>query len=142
MVWYRETDCSVLEFGGLVETVVDPGRLEFTGVVDRNVPIYDGAALGGALRDAAARPRLLAEWAAVMLDGPGVLVLRGAYPDPSPIDEATAIFESIVAHERESGTSAGDHFAKPGANSRIWNALEKLCVRSPDVFIRYYANPF
>ena len=38
------------------------------------------------------------------------------------------------------GGPAGDHFGKPGANDRIWNALEKLAVRAPDLFVRYYAN--
>ena len=37
--------------------------------------------------------------------------------------------------------SAGDHFAKAGANDRIWNAQEKLCLRAPAVFARYFANP-
>ena len=33
-----------------------------------------------------------------------------------------------------------DHFAKAGANDRIWNALEKLAVRDPDAFVDYYGN--
>ncbi len=28
----------------------------------------------------------------------------------------------------------------PGANDRIWNALEKLCLRDPQLFARYYGN--
>ena len=35
----------------------------------------------------------------------------------------------------------GDHFAKPGANDRIWNVQQKLCLRAPQAFARYYANP-
>ena len=34
----------------------------------------------------------------------------------------------------------GDHFAKAGANDRVWNALEKLAVRDPETFVDYYAN--
>jgi ectoine hydroxylase-related dioxygenase (phytanoyl-CoA dioxygenase family) len=75
-------------------------------------------------------------------DGAGALVLRHAYDDTAPIDEATALFEAIIRDERAQGGAAGDHFAKAGANDRIWNALEKLCLRSPDVFARYYANEF
>src|SRR5437667_42928 len=33
-----------------------------------------------------------------------------------------------------------DDLAKPGANDRVWNALEKLAVREPRVFAEYYAN--
>ena len=32
------------------------------------------------------------------------------------------------------------HFAPPGANDRVWNALEKLAVPAPEVFVDYYAN--
>ena len=34
----------------------------------------------------------------------------------------------------------GDHFAKPGANDRVWNALEKLAVNDPEAFVDYYSN--
>ena len=140
--WYREADCSVADFATVVGATTDTGSLHFTGTVQKNIPVYDCAALHGTLNDAAARPRLLGEWARVMLDGAGVIVLQKAFADRAPVDEATAIFESIIVHERESGISGADHFAKPGANDRIWNALEKLCLRAPETFARYYANPF
>ncbi len=140
--WYREADCSVADFRAAVEAVVDPGCLEFTCDVQRSIPIYDCTPLRAALDDPAARPRLLGEWVGVLQDGAGVFVLRHAFADTQAIDDATAIFEAIIAEERASGTSGADHFAKPGANDRIWNALEKLCIRAPDVFARYYANRF
>ena len=46
----------------------------------------------------------------------------------------------MIAEQRASGAAAGDHFAKPGANDRIWNALEKLAVADPEAFVDYYAN--
>jgi len=36
--------------------------------------------------------------------------------------------------------SAGDHFAKPGANDRAWAAHEKLALADPETFVDYYAN--
>lgn len=42
----------------------------------------------------------MAECAWVLLDGPGVFVLRGAYPDTAIVDEASAVYESIIAEER------------------------------------------
>ncbi len=46
-----------------------------------------------------------------------------------------------MIEEQQRGKSArGDHFAKPGANDRIWNALEKLCLADPAAFAAYYAN--
>jgi ectoine hydroxylase-related dioxygenase (phytanoyl-CoA dioxygenase family) len=56
------------------------------------------------------------------------------------VDRLTAVFNALIAEQRASGAGAGDHFAKPGANDRVWNALEKLAVRAPDVFVEYYAN--
>jgi ectoine hydroxylase-related dioxygenase (phytanoyl-CoA dioxygenase family) len=66
-------------------------------------------------------------------------VLKHAFADTGCVDEATAVFESIIADEKKSG-SKGDHFAKAGANDRIWNAQEKLCVAAPEVFTRYFSN--
>ena len=140
--WYREADCSVEEFATLVEATTDARSLQFANAVQKNIPVYDCAALHRTLNDDAARPKLLSEWARVMLHGAGVIVLQRAFADTGPIDEATAIFESIIVQERESGSSGADHFAKASANDRIWNALEKLCLRAPEVFARYYANPF
>jgi ectoine hydroxylase-related dioxygenase (phytanoyl-CoA dioxygenase family) len=67
--------------------------------------------------------------------------VRGTYPDGAVVERATAAFEEMIAEQRASGAVAGDHFAKPGANDRVWNALEKLAVRAPEVFVDYYANP-
>jgi ectoine hydroxylase-related dioxygenase (phytanoyl-CoA dioxygenase family) len=38
------------------------------------------------------------------------------------------------------GRAIGDHYAKPGANDRVWNAIEKLARQAPEVFVDYYAN--
>jgi ectoine hydroxylase-related dioxygenase (phytanoyl-CoA dioxygenase family) len=68
-----------------------------------------------------------------------VLVLKGLYEDATIVDAATVEFQALIRASREAG-HAGDHFAKPGANDRVWNALEKLCLRAPDVFAAYYGN--
>jgi ectoine hydroxylase-related dioxygenase (phytanoyl-CoA dioxygenase family) len=74
------------------------------------------------------------------MDGPGVVVFKQAFSDASVVDAATDAFDAIIADQRASGAAGGDHFAKPGANDRVWNALEKLAVRAPSVFAAYYAN--
>ena len=81
-----------------------------------------------------------AELARALLDGPGIVVLAGAFDDPWVIDRATRQFEAIIAAQRAAGGAAGDHFAAAGQNDRIWNALEKLALRAPEVFADYYAN--
>ena len=56
------------------------------------------------------------------------------------LDRTTAAFNRMIADQRSRGAAAGDHFAKPGANDRVWNALEKLAVTDPEAFVAYYAN--
>ncbi|MBU6278401.1 MAG: phytanoyl-CoA dioxygenase family protein [Actinomycetales bacterium] len=83
---------------------------------------------------------LQAELTHALLDGPGIVVLAGAFADTTVIDRASALFETIIADQHASGAAAGDHFAKAGANDRIWNSLEKHALSDPDSFIDYYAN--
>src|ERR1700733_12178837 len=72
--------------------------------------------------------------------GGGIVVFRRAFADLAAVDAATEVFFAIIEQQRRDNKSSGDHFAKPGANDRIWNALEKLALRAPEVFARYYAN--
>ncbi len=114
--------------------------LTFASGICQHVPLYDCRQLHVAYENVSRRAELQEEWATVLNLGAGVLVLKGAYADTSPVDEATKVFESIIQEEREAGSAPADHFAKAGANDRIWNAQEKLCLRAPSVFARYYAN--
>lgn len=115
--------------------------------VRQGVPVYDWAQLRSATAavadvggpsDAGLRA-LTAELAQALLDGPGIVVLAGAF-ERSVVDRVTEAFEAMIADQRAAGGPAGDHFAPPGANDRVWNALEKLAVRDPDAFVDYYAN--
>jgi len=83
----------------------------------------------------------MAEWAWVLGQGPGVLVLKTAYADTAPIDRATAAYEAIIAREKAAGAGGADHFAAAGANDRIWNSLQKLCLHDPECFALYFGNP-
>lgn len=74
-------------------------------------------------------------------DGPGLLVVQNAFPDTAVLDRSTELFAAIIAEEKASGDHRGDHFAKPGANERIWNSLQKVCEKDPAACIDYYANP-
>ena len=103
------------------------------------VPIYDMAALTAEAEATADSTALMAEWHDVLADGAGVLVLRGACADHDLLDAVTQAFHALIDDERGSH-SGGDHFAKAGANNRVWNALQKLCLREPALFARYYAN--
>jgi ectoine hydroxylase-related dioxygenase (phytanoyl-CoA dioxygenase family) len=92
------------------------------------------------VREPAVRRAVQTELARALLDGPGVVVFSGAFPDTGVVDAATVAFEDLIAAQRAAGAAAGDHFAAPGANDRVWGALDKLAVTAPQVFAEYYAN--
>ncbi len=139
-IWLSGTDCRLEDFRRLVERTTDPAAYPFAKAVTQNVPVYDGDAVRRIARDHASRRALMAEWADLMLNGPGILIFERAFADPGVVDAATIAFDAMIAEQRASNTNAGDHFAKPGANDRVWNALEKQCLRDPIGFARYYAN--
>ena len=105
-----------------------------------NALVYDGAAVREAARSPEARREMMAEWVEAMTDGPGLLVFRGAFPDLAAIDRANDRFWAMIDEQHRNNSARGDHFAKPGANDRIWNALEKLCLADPGTFAAYYGN--
>ena len=93
------------------------------------------------LDDAAGRHDVQTEIARALSEGPGIVVFKNAF-DPDVVDRATAAFFALQAQEKAAGMVSGDHFAKPGPNDRVWNALEKLAVSDPALFAEYFANEF
>ena len=137
--WLRAADARLDDLRAVLDQRTDPAACPNAARLLHDVPVYDCAALRLRLRDDAAfLQALMSEWADVWEDGPGILMLQGALAAPV-VDDVTACFAQIIDRERESG-SRGDHFAKAGANDRVWNALEKLCLLDPTAFARYYAN--
>ena len=108
--------------------------------VASRVLIYDCDAVRRAIATPDGRRAQLAEWADALMTGPGIIVLRRAFADLAPVDAASEVFRTIIDEQHATNTGGGDHFAKPGANDRIWNGLEKLCLRAPEVFAAYYGN--
>ncbi len=138
--WWTEDDCRLDEFAPLAEQDTRLADYPLAASVAENVLVYDCPGLRAHLRTPAGRRDVQAELVRALTDGPGVLVFQRAFADREVVDRATAVFEGIISRERRTGVGAGDHFAKPGANDRVWNALEKLAVDAPDVFADYYAN--
>lgn len=138
--WLRAEDAQVADLQAILQTTTDPTDCPTAASVLQGVPVYDCSTLRAALRgDGGKRADLMAEWARVWEDGPGILVLKGAVPSAALVDAVTARYFEIIEQERSSGCG-GDHFAKAGANDRVWNALEKLCLMDPALFAHYYAN--
>ena len=139
-VWLTKEQCDIEEFRAIVERTTDAKDYPFAAGVEKNVLVYDGDAVREAVKTPETRRALLAEWVEAMTSGPGVVAFKRAYSDTAPIDAATTLFNEMIAEQHATGTGGGDHFAKPGANDRIWNALEKHCLRDPGSFAAYYGN--
>lgn len=135
--WLSEQDCDLDSFRALVERTADPADYPHASAVDRNVLLYDAERVRGA-KD---RRDVQEELVRALTDGPGVVVFQGAFPDPAVVDRFTEVFDSLIREQYAAGATAGDHFAKPGANERVWNALEKAALYDPAAFADYYANP-
>ncbi|MFJ4936088.1 phytanoyl-CoA dioxygenase family protein [Streptomyces pseudovenezuelae] len=135
--WLSEQDCDLASFRALVERTTDPADYPHAAAVERNVLLYDAERVRGA-KD---RREVQEELVRALTDGPGVVVFQGAFPDHAVVDRFTEVFDSLIREQYAAGTTAGDHFAKPGANERVWNALEKAALYDPAAFADYYANP-
>lgn len=130
----QAADCRVEDLAAVVAEVTRLDDYPLADRVERNVLIYRASRLLGADRHAA-----LQELARALSDGPGVLIVEGAMK-AEVIDRASSIFFDLIAEQNAAGQAVGDHFAKPGANDRIWNSLEKLAVADPATFIDYHGN--
>jgi ectoine hydroxylase-related dioxygenase (phytanoyl-CoA dioxygenase family) len=130
--WVDESDCGLDEFRAEVARETDVADYPHAVDVRENVLVYPSTAPSD-------RQALQAELIHALTDGPGVVVFEDAF-SPDVIARASDAFYAIIEDQRSAGTAAGDHFGKPGANDRIWNAAQKLALHSPDVFAEYYAN--
>ena len=139
-VWLTPEMCDLEDFKREISRSTRAEDYPLASKIVSNVPIYDGDSVRKATSNPESRKAMLAEWAEVLLQGPGIVVFKKAFENTAPVDAATQIFFEMIAEQHASGTGGGDHFAKPGANDRIWNALEKLALRNPDIFVDYYAN--
>ncbi|MEU4393570.1 phytanoyl-CoA dioxygenase family protein [Kribbella sp. NPDC023855] len=134
MTWLNPADVHLDDLLTVLEDRTDPADYPFADEVEQQVLRYDAA------RIRKEDPRQVqAEFARAFSDGPGIVVLKGAF-GKDVVDAATAEFTAMIDDQHRAGTAAGDHFAKPGANDRVWNALEKLAIRAPEVFAAYYSN--
>jgi len=138
--YFDSAACDLNAFTALIDQTANSSTVSHAEDIQKNVPIYDMSGLRPSLEDKEQRSAIMAEWAHVLRTGAGVLVLRKAYEDTTVLDEATAIYEQIIATEKLASDGGGDHFAASGSNDRIWNSLQKLCEEAPEVFLRYFAN--
>ena len=133
-------ECDLEAFVELVEQPINPADYPLAVRITQGVPAYDASSLArGPTPDAEHRAALRDELSRALVEGPGIVLLESAVP-PAAVDRASAVFWDLIAAQHAQGGPAGDHFAKPGANDRVWNALEKLSTSDPDAFIDYHRS--
>lgn len=139
-VWLDESVGSLYDFRTAVEQQTKTTDWPNAAEIVSNIPVYAGSTVRQMAETARDRLDLMAEWNTVFDSGPGIIAIKGGMPDTGAVDTATEVFERIIAAEREAGSGGGDHFAKPGANDRVWNAAQKHCLADPENFAAYYAS--
>src|SRR4051794_26285687 len=137
--WLTADGCRLDDFRAVVETTTEWADYPHADEVRENVLVY-GPRLRNHTVTAEGRRDVQAELARALADGPGIVVFAGAFPDTGVVDRATAVFEATIAEQNAAGVVGGDHFATPGANDRVWGALDKFALRDPEAFAAYYAN--
>lgn len=138
--WIRPEDAHLSDLIEVLAEQTDLGAYPHASRVEQQVLVYDTAALDPVVSTVEGRRQVQAELARALSSGPGIVVFTGAFTAGDVLGRTTEAFNQMIAEQRASGETAGDHFAKPGANDRIWNALEKLAITHPEVFVEYYAN--
>lgn len=129
--------CRIEDFVAIVE---QPATMpEFASRLEQRVPVFEAAHLRSVITDAASQRAVRDVMSEVLDHGAGIFVVTGAF-EHDVIDRASAAFQAMIDQQHREGRAIGDHYAKPGANDRVWNAIEKLAVEAPDVFVEYYAN--
>jgi ectoine hydroxylase-related dioxygenase (phytanoyl-CoA dioxygenase family) len=131
--WFTAADCRLEDFRALVEQKTELADYPHAADVESNVLIYSAEATR------APRREVQAELARALMDGPGIVVFKDAFAH-DVVDRATEVFHAMIAEQKAAGMVGGDHFAKPGANDRVWGAVDKFALRDPAAFAAYYDN--
>ena len=137
--WFEAAKC---DLDDLIALCAQPALIDdypCASAIEQNTIVYDSGALRGQIATPAGRMSAMSELADALLDGPGIVVFRNAF-ERDVVEALSDVFRTIIADEHERGIGGGDHFARPGDNDRVWNAQEKVALREPELFVRYYAN--
>lgn len=129
-------------FGAFEKIVTQTTALSdypLASAVEQGALVYQASSVHEACANIDTKRALMAEWIKAWLEGPGVLMITGALAN-TVVDRANDLFDKVIDQQRADGGGGGDHFAKAGANDRIWNALQKHGEADPENFVQYYSN--
>ncbi len=135
--FFEKDDQDLAMFEAICGQSASLSDYSFADRIEKNVVVYNGTTIRSAFTEDAKELALRSEINRCLSTGPGVLVIKNAYPNLEIIEAVTDLFKEIIRQEKAAGYKGGDHF---GANERIWNSLQKVCVRDPALFIEYYGD--
>ena len=100
--YFSQQDCSSEAFLSLISETLPLADLNFASAIEKNIPIYDTRIVDDVLRSSS-RQELLAEWAYVIGERSGIVVLKQAILDLDAVDEAT---QSLTTSSRKNAKQA------------------------------------
>lgn len=138
VTWFTEADCKLSEFQAMVEQTTDVRDFPCADRVDQGALVYGDKHDFLTLTESD-RAAIRTEFARALGQGPGVVVVKRAF-DVDVVDRASAVFFDLIDRQKGARVETGDHFAAPGANDRLWAALEKLALSDPELFCEYFGH--
>ena len=115
--YYHSEECNLADFQKIIDQKLAIDSVPHAKDIQKNIPIYDIEELQNIFQNDALKSDLMAEWAWVLRESSGAIVLRNACRDTSAIDEATQLYEGIIAGEKLKSGGGADHFAEIGRAS-------------------------
>ena len=95
--YYHSAECNLADFQKIIDQKLVIDSVPHAKEIKKNIPIYDIEELQSIFRSEVLKNELMAEWAWVLRESSGVIVLRNAYRNTSAIDEATQLYEGIIS---------------------------------------------
>ncbi len=84
-MWYTEETCSLADFISIISEKIGVTDVLHAMAIEENIPIYDSSALRNKLHILSFKQEIMKEFNSILLQGAGVLVLKNAYPDLTPV---------------------------------------------------------
>ena len=97
--WIRPEDARLSDLLEVLTEQTELADYPHASRVEQQVLVYDWATLRHTAADSVTRRDVQAELARALADGPGIIVLTGAF-DPEPLERATAAFERMIVEQR------------------------------------------
>ena len=97
--YYKPEACDLSEFQKIIDQSLTLASVPNAVAVENNIPIYDVMNFRDVVTYTSAKSELMAEWAWVLKESSGAIVLRNAYQDTAVIDQATKLYQNIIEQE-------------------------------------------